>query len=348
MIDGTKPGSSPCSRAPGDQDFGVTDPDGNPAGRNGVAGLQGRRGERREPDRVQLPDGPTTAATRSGGTVVTARRDRADRLLGPVPHRDLYVLRQARTRLPGTASSRPTRRARPLGPHLREQLQRLGHVRGRLQAGLRHRRSTTPRCEYSALGYSGTNSGGAISSRTPSSTTTRTASTPTRRSAVTPRRPGRRLPERRDQPDHAHPLVLGVHAQQRARQQQPQRAGGGQRRQRAPRHRDDGVRAVATTPSSDNMFSNNGSVGHPLRAVPRRRHARRSARPARAGGVEVPGSAACYESSGQRAADNTFHNNGYFGNPSNSDFGQIVLTGGNPVNCFAGQHRSPTAARPPT
>jgi len=35
---------------------------------------------------------------------------------------------------------------------------------------------------------------------------------------------------------------------------------------------------------------------------------------------------------------NTFRHNGYFGNPSNSDFGQITLFGGEPANCFARNH----------
>ena len=34
--------------------------------------------------------------------------------------------------------------------------------------------------------------------------------------------------------------------------------------------------------------------------------------------------------------DNTFVNNGFYGNPSNGDFGQITLTAGHPQNCFAG------------
>jgi hypothetical protein len=33
---------------------------------------------------------------------------------------------------------------------------------------------------------------------------------------------------------------------------------------------------------------------------------------------------------------NTFGNDGYFGNPSNADFGQIVYNPGQPQNCFAG------------
>ena len=48
----------------------------------------------------------------------------------------------------------------------------------------------------------------------------------------------RRLPEQRHQPDHAHPLVLGVHEQLRARQQQPERPGFGAAAAGPGRHRD--------------------------------------------------------------------------------------------------------------
>ncbi len=55
------------------------------------------------------------------------------------------------------------------------------------------------------------------------------------------------------------------------------------------------------------------------------------------GGVEVGGSLGCiYDPEGDALLDNTFVDDGYFGNPSNSDFGQIVLDGGQPQNCFAG------------
>jgi len=36
--------------------------------------------------------------------------------------------------------------------------------------------------------------------------------------------------------------------------------------------------------------------------------------------------------------DNSFSHNGYFGNPSNSDYGQITLFGGEPQNCFRGNN----------
>ncbi len=43
-----------------------------------------------------------------------------------------------------------------------------------------------------------------------------------------------------------------------------------------------------------------------------------------------------YDPEGDALLNNTYVNDGYFGNPSNSDFGQITLFGGEPQNCYAG------------
>jgi hypothetical protein len=54
------------------------------------------------------------------------------------------------------------------------------------------------------------------------------------------------------------------------------------------------------------------------------------------GGHEFPGFGCVMDPEGDALLHNTFRHNGYFKNPSNSDFGQITLFGGEPQNCFAG------------
>jgi hypothetical protein len=55
------------------------------------------------------------------------------------------------------------------------------------------------------------------------------------------------------------------------------------------------------------------------------------------GGVETGPPLGCiYDPEGDALVDNTFVNDGFFDNPSNSDFGQLVLDRGQPQNCFAG------------
>ena len=63
------------------------------------------------------------------------------------------------------------------------------------------------------------------------------------------------------------------------------------------------------------------------------------------GGQEVPGLGCVLDPMGDALLHNAFHHNGYFGNPSNSDFGQITLFGGEPENCFAG-NKAPDGSAP--
>jgi hypothetical protein len=64
------------------------------------------------------------------------------------------------------------------------------------------------------------------------------------------------------------------------------------------------------------------------------------------GGVEVKGLGCVYDPEGDALLDNTYVNDGYFGNPSNSDFGQIVYDAGQPQNCFRG-NIAPQGSAPP-
>jgi hypothetical protein len=43
-----------------------------------------------------------------------------------------------------------------------------------------------------------------------------------------------------------------------------------------------------------------------------------------------------YDDWGNALIGNTFTNNGYYGNPSNGDFAELTLLGGNPINCYSG------------
>ena len=43
-----------------------------------------------------------------------------------------------------------------------------------------------------------------------------------------------------------------------------------------------------------------------------------------------------YDDWGNQLVDNTFTNNGYFGNPTNGDAAETTLTAGNPINCYVG------------
>jgi hypothetical protein len=95
----------------------------------------------------------------------------------------------------------------------------------------------------------------------------------------------------------------------------------------------------------DNTFSNNGAWGTLFVPYPD------SSKPVLGqtckgtGGFSMKGFGCVYETEGDALMGNTYVNDGYFGNPSNSDFGQIVLNTGLPSNCFAG-NTAPSGSAP--
>jgi hypothetical protein len=88
----------------------------------------------------------------------------------------------------------------------------------------------------------------------------------------------------------------------------------------------------------DNVISGNGAWG--VLFVPYAQQGTPSLGQtcAGAGGSEVPGLGCVLDPEGNALVHNTFRHNGYFGNPSNSDFGQITLFGNEPQNCFVANH----------
>jgi hypothetical protein len=64
------------------------------------------------------------------------------------------------------------------------------------------------------------------------------------------------------------------------------------------------------------------------------------------GGTVVPPLGCVYDPEGDALIGNTYAHNGFFGNPSNGDFGQITLFSGEPQNCYAG-NTAPDGSAPP-
>jgi hypothetical protein len=64
------------------------------------------------------------------------------------------------------------------------------------------------------------------------------------------------------------------------------------------------------------------------------------------GGQDVSGFGCVLDPKGDALIGNTFMHNGYFGNPSNADFGQITLFGGEPQNCYR-NNTAPAGSAPP-
>jgi hypothetical protein len=86
----------------------------------------------------------------------------------------------------------------------------------------------------------------------------------------------------------------------------------------------------------DNRFVDNGAWGTLFVPYPDSGKPSDGQTCAGTGGVENSALGCIYDPEGDALLDNTFVNDGYFGNPGNSDFGQIVFSAGQPQNCFAG------------
>jgi hypothetical protein len=86
----------------------------------------------------------------------------------------------------------------------------------------------------------------------------------------------------------------------------------------------------------DNTIANNGAWG--ILFIPYAQTGRPSLGQTctGAGGQELPVFGCVLDPEGDALLGNSFIHNGYFGNPSNSDYGQITLFGGEPQNCFRG------------
>ena len=96
----------------------------------------------------------------------------------------------------------------------------------------------------------------------------------------------------------------------------------------------------------DNTFSNNGAWGILFVPYPDSGTPSLHQKCADFGGFEISGLGCVFEAEGDALTDNTFVNDGYFGNPSNADFGQILLHAGLPSNCYA-DNNAPNGSAPP-
>ena len=91
----------------------------------------------------------------------------------------------------------------------------------------------------------------------------------------------------------------------------------------------------------DNTFSNNGAWGILFVPYPDSGTPSLNQKCANYGGFQISGLGCVFEPEGDALIGNTFVNDGYFGNPSNADFGQIVASCGPAVELLRRQHRAP-------
>jgi hypothetical protein len=96
----------------------------------------------------------------------------------------------------------------------------------------------------------------------------------------------------------------------------------------------------------DNTFANNGAWGTLFVPYPDSGTPSLNQKCANYGGFQMSGLGCVFEDTNDRLASNTYVNDGFFGNPTNADFGQVVLHSGLPSNCYA-TNTAPKGAAPP-
>jgi hypothetical protein len=96
----------------------------------------------------------------------------------------------------------------------------------------------------------------------------------------------------------------------------------------------------------DNTFSTNGAWGTLFVPFPTGDTPTPGNTCKASGGVQTSALGCVYDPENDALVHNTYHHDGYFKNPSNSDFGRITLDGGQPQNCFDG-NVDPDGSSPP-
>jgi len=94
-----------------------------------------------------------------------------------------------------------------------------------------------------------------------------------------------------------------------------------------------------------NTFSNNGAWGMLVVPYPDGDTPGSGQTCDGTGGHSVPGLGCVYDPKNVAVLNNTFIHNGFFGNPTNSDLGELTLNGSRLVNCFSG-NKTPDGTYP--
>ncbi len=84
----------------------------------------------------------------------------------------------------------------------------------------------------------------------------------------------------------------------------------------------------------DNTFANNGAWGTLFVPYPDSGTPSLHQKCANYGGYQISGLGCVFETENDALKGNTYIHDGFYGNPSNADFGQILLHSGLPANCF--------------
>ena len=345
IVDGTKPGSAPCSNKPSAQSYGALGKKGGPVGRNGILVWKAN-----DVSVENLTVCNFLAGTGASGNQVWWNGGDGSGKIGMRGYWGSYLTATSTFfSNERTAAEYGIFASNAAGPASFDELYANDMNDSGTYVGACQRACNVTMnhlwMEYNALGYSGTNSGGTVvveNSRFDHNqdgfdTNTQVIGDP-------PAPQDGRCPHGGTSPvTHTTSCWVVIHNDFYDNNDPNNPAGGSAAA---------GPVGTGMTVSGgrfdtvlDNTFAGNGAWG--ILFVPYAQQGKPSLGQtcAGAGGHELPGFGCVLDPEGDALLGNTFRHNGYFGNPSNSDFGQITLFGGEAQNCFR-DNKAPDGSAP--
>ncbi len=353
IVDGTKAGSSACSSSPAAQNFGAVGPDGKAVGRNGILVWKA--------DDVYVENLTACnflAGTGASGNEIWWNGGDGSGTIGLKGYWGSYLTATSTYFSPtGTPDQQEATAAQygifssnSEGPAGWNQLYASNFNDSGMYVGACHQLCDVTIdhawMEYNALGYSGTNSGGAVviensqfdENQDGIDTNTQIAGDP-------PAPQNGACPDNGISPiTHTHSCWVFIHNDSHNNNNPNVPEAGNAAA--GPIGTGMTLSGGRNDTVMDNTFSDNGAWGFLVVPYPDSGTPSLGQSCPATGGVEVSGLGCVYDPEGDALVHNTFSHNGYFGNPSNSDYGQIVFTAGQPQNCFSG-NTAPNGSAPP-
>jgi hypothetical protein len=364
IVDGTKPGSPPCSSSASDQDFGPSSPGGNSSGTSttdanayGTSEPSGKADGRNgivvwKADNVEI-DNLTVCNFLTGagdaGNQIWWNGGAGSGKIGLTRYTGTYLTATSSYYSQNAAGGYGVFSSNSAGPATWNQLYANNENDSGMYVGacLQVCAITIDHAwmENNALGYSGTNSGGAVviehsqfdDNQDGADTNTQVAGDPP-------------PPQNGDCPGHAispitHTRSCWVFMDNYVHNNNnpnPPAAGSAAA---GPIGTGITVSGGRNDTVMDNTFADNGAWGTLFVPYPDTGTPSPGVSCSGSGGHPDGALGCVYDPEGDALLDNTYTHDGYFGNQSNSDFGQITLSAGEPQNCFAG-NRAPAGSAP--
>ncbi|SRR5579871_2203717 len=336
IVDGTKPGAPPCSAEPAQQSYGATGSDGKPIGRNGIVVSKTNNVSIENLTVCNFLNGSGDA-----GNAIWWNGGADSGAIGLTGYAGRYLT--ATSTFFGsesTAAQYGIFSSNAAGAGVWDQLYASNFNDSGMYVGACLQQCamtiSNAHMEYNALGYSGTNSGGAILIQNSEFDNNQDGfDTNTQIGGDPPAPQNGSCPGGATSPlTHTTSCWVfmhnNVHDNNNADVPKAGSASAG------PTGTGMTISGGENDTVIDNRFANNGAWGVLFVPYPDSDNPSLGQTCASTGGHQLAGFGCVYDPAGDALLNNTFDHNGFFGNPTNGDFGQIVINAGKAQNCFSG------------